>query len=189
VICSSDSRDRDDSQYSEYLDQMPWWAYSRARAGSERLAALCNVESIPSLALIDPSGDIITTKAADLLRSDPTGVNFPYYLKPIERLSQMATATMSTMRCCIAVVATGGETAAEAVLMQAALEEFEKPLKVRDTFFFIGDSGDEFVQRVMKVRPSDKPATVVLYQWILHELFAVALVCTGLLNPAGLTDS
>ena len=148
-------RDRDDEQFKEYLAEMPWWSYDRARPENETLAARCRVESIPTLALVSASGDLITSQAADLLRADPTGKDFPYLPRPIETLTAISAPTVNSERCMIAFVDGSSATAvpdAHSVLKDVATESFGKTGASRSAHFFVADCQDEFVQRVMQVR-------------------------------------
>ena len=134
---------------------MPWPSYALDRPENAKLAALCGVSTIPCLVLLDARGEVITTKAADLLRGDPTGADWPYLPKAVEKLTPLAAPIMNTATCCIAFVdggAGGGVATGEAALKDAAEAEFAKAESQRQTHFYVARSDDEFVQRVMQVR-------------------------------------
>jgi Thioredoxin-like len=146
-------RDNTRGEFDQYRAGMPWWSYDFDREQNAQLAALCGVSTIPCLALIDRNGDIITTKAADLLRADPSGADFPYLPKPIERLSPAVAPTINASPSCIALVdgsREGALAAAEAALKNAAEESFAQQ-EARSMYFFVGDCRDKFVRQLMQV--------------------------------------
>jgi nucleoredoxin len=74
------SSDKDLAQFNEYYGEMPWTALpftDRERKG--KLSAKFKVQGIPTLVVLDPEGNIITTNGRKAVSEDPTGENFPWY--------------------------------------------------------------------------------------------------------------
>ena len=60
--------------FDEYFAEMPWIALPYAdRKRKEALSTLCGVEGIPTLAIIDKDGRIITTNGRGIPEMDPEG--------------------------------------------------------------------------------------------------------------------
>merc|ERR1712224_319500 len=57
------------------------------RKRKEQLSNLFGVEGIPSLVIIDKDGSTITKNGRAALSSDPAGVEFPWYPKPVANLN------------------------------------------------------------------------------------------------------
>ena len=155
-ISTQRCRDKSEEEYQKYLQEMPWWSYALQRQENDMLASLVSVSTIPNLTLVDTSsGDIITAKAADMLRAEPTGADFPYRPKPIERLSPMVGPTLNAAPCCFAIVdskrSRHGMSEAHEIMHWTAKEEFLNggPGRIH---FFLGSSSDTFVQQLMQVR-------------------------------------
>jgi nucleoredoxin len=72
------SSDKDQASFDSYFKEMPWLAlpFDR-RADKEDLSTACGVEGIPSFAVIQPDGTVVTTDGRSKVSSDPTGENFP----------------------------------------------------------------------------------------------------------------
>jgi nucleoredoxin len=83
------SGDEDQPSFDEYFREMPWLAVpfhdSKRR---DALNELFDVEGIPTLVIVGPDGETITSNARGAIESDPQGKNFPYYPSPVEELSQ-----------------------------------------------------------------------------------------------------
>lgn len=147
-------RDKSAQEFQEYLREMPWWAFDFERPENARLASLCQVQTIPCLVLLDRNGEVITNKAADLHRADPSGAEFPYVPRAIQRLTPIAGPTLNTVPCVVAFVDGGRRNAAahaEEVMAEAAEAEFAKGAG-RTAHFFVADAQSEFCQQVMQVR-------------------------------------
>jgi len=83
------SSDRDTESFDDYFKEMPWLALDYAdRKRKDQLSSLFGVQGIPSLVLIDQDGTTITTNARASVSSDPEGLEFPWYPKPVADLKQ-----------------------------------------------------------------------------------------------------
>jgi nucleoredoxin len=83
------SSDKDESSMKSYMKEAhgAWLTLPFARRDSkEALSTICGVQGIPTFAVIDPDGNIITTKARGNVASDPTGEMFPWHPLPVSNL-------------------------------------------------------------------------------------------------------
>jgi nucleoredoxin len=77
------SSDRSEKDFQSYYKEMPWLAvpYSR-RDIHQALNKKFKVQGIPSLVILDRSGQVITTDGRSKISSDPKGQDFPWKPKP-----------------------------------------------------------------------------------------------------------
>jgi nucleoredoxin len=88
------SSDNDKAGFEEYMKDMPWKALAyEDRDVKEELSEALEVEGIPTLALLDKAGNVMTTEARGKISSDPDG--FPWLPKPVETLSDAASTINS----------------------------------------------------------------------------------------------
>jgi len=72
------SSDRDEASFNDYFKEMPWMALPfDKREAKEVLSDACGVQGIPSFAVINPDGTIITTEGRSKVASDPKAETFP----------------------------------------------------------------------------------------------------------------
>lgn len=74
------SSDRDEAQFKEYFQEMPWLAlpYSNRQVKSA-LSSNYGVRGIPALILLDgQTGALITKNGRALISKDPDGAEFPW---------------------------------------------------------------------------------------------------------------
>eukprot|EP00421_Protoceratium_reticulatum_P073814 CAMPEP_0168429632 /NCGR_PEP_ID=MMETSP0228-20121227/37470_1 /TAXON_ID=133427 /ORGANISM="Protoceratium reticulatum, Strain CCCM 535 (=CCMP 1889)" /LENGTH=262 /DNA_ID=CAMNT_0008443723 /DNA_START=49 /DNA_END=834 /DNA_ORIENTATION=+ len=77
--CVLVSWDKDEASFNGYFSQMPWLALPYSdREGMDWLGNRYSVQSIPTLALVDPDGRTITTDARNAVVRDGKGHNFPW---------------------------------------------------------------------------------------------------------------
>jgi nucleoredoxin len=84
IFCSGD---RAQEQFDEYFGTMPWLSFPFKDSRIEELNAMYEIEGIPTLVIVDPDGNVVTTKGRAGVESDPAGKDFPYHPSPIEDLS------------------------------------------------------------------------------------------------------
>jgi len=83
------SSDRDEDAFKEYYAEQPWLALKYAdRERKEEMSGFFGVQGIPSLVLVDSEGIIITKEARGAVEADPTGIEYPWYPKPVKNLKQ-----------------------------------------------------------------------------------------------------
>jgi len=82
------SSDRDDASFREYFGEMPWAALPYAdRELKKKLGGEFDVQGIPTLVLLSPDGDVITSDGVEAVSEDPSGSQFPWRAKtPLEAL-------------------------------------------------------------------------------------------------------
>jgi len=73
------SSDRDEEAYDSYYAEMPWLAVPYAeRDLKAKLSKKFKVNGIPTLVILDDSGNVITTDGREAVSEDPTGLEFPW---------------------------------------------------------------------------------------------------------------
>jgi thiol-disulfide isomerase/thioredoxin len=73
------SSDKDQGTFDEYYGTMPWAALPfAARDLKASLSSKFKVSGIPTLAVLDKDGTLITTQGRGKVSGDPTGANFPW---------------------------------------------------------------------------------------------------------------
>merc|ERR1712137_727130 len=72
------SSDRDEESFGEYHGEMPWPAlpYEKRRE-KDLLSKHMGVQGIPTFAVINPDGSVVTTDGRSKVEKDPKGENFP----------------------------------------------------------------------------------------------------------------
>lgn len=81
------SSDKDDKQFNEYYETMPWLAVPFSdRDQKNKLSKMYKVSGIPTLVVVGPDGNLITTDGRTGVASDPTGSEFPWKPKSITEL-------------------------------------------------------------------------------------------------------
>lgn len=82
--CVLISKDQDIASFEEYHKQMPWLAlpYDEDRLNS-KLNMLFDVQTIPTLAIVDLEGETITKEARGAVIQDPDGLLFPWPRQPL----------------------------------------------------------------------------------------------------------
>jgi len=81
------SSDRDEGSFKEYFAEQPWLALDFADRGlKEKLSNAFGVNGIPSVVILDQDLKTITTDGRGALATDPTGLEMPWYPKPVNNL-------------------------------------------------------------------------------------------------------
>lgn len=84
------SSDRDQAAFDSYHAEQPWLALPYAnRDGKAALSSRFDVSGIPSLVILDPDLNVVTTDGRSAVSKDADGANFPegWYPKPLNDLS------------------------------------------------------------------------------------------------------
>ena len=77
--CILVSWDRDEPSFADYYSSMPWLALPyEENSINKELCQHFEVRTIPTLALVDPEGNTITTGAREALVDDPEGEHYPW---------------------------------------------------------------------------------------------------------------
>jgi len=84
------SSDKDETQFNEYYNEMPWMALPFAdRAQKDKLAKWFKVSGIPMLCIIDAkTGETITTNGRGDISSEDFIENYPYLPKDVYDISE-----------------------------------------------------------------------------------------------------
>jgi nucleoredoxin len=79
------SSDRDEDAFQNYSGEMPWLALDFSdRKTKEQLSKHFDIRGIPSLVIVGPDGETITTDGRSVISADPEGNEFPWHPKPVE---------------------------------------------------------------------------------------------------------
>jgi nucleoredoxin len=79
------SSDRDEDSFKDYFGEMPWLALDFSdRKKKEELSTRFGIQGIPSLVIVGPNGETITTNGRAVISADPEGNEFPWHPKPVE---------------------------------------------------------------------------------------------------------
>jgi len=165
------SSDRDESAFKEYHAEHPWLALPFAqRKQKEQLSSMFGVRGIPALVVVDPEGNVITTKGRGGASADPEGKEFPWHPKPTVDLC--ADAGDINEKVSVVLLLSGLADAAAKKAARASLEKVavaknaELKAKGEDTmcfFFAESDSGVVGQVRTMtKVAKKDGMAQLLL---------------------------
>jgi len=137
------SSDRDEAAFDEYFKEMSWLAlpYSK-RDEKATLSDLCGVEGIPTLAVINPDGTIVTTDGTSKIAADPKAENFPaaWLPQPFNDVNDDP-GPLNEEECLISL---GDNATSVDVLKQVAQEYFEqagKDVASMPIRFFSGPDG------------------------------------------------
>merc|ERR1712100_968492 len=163
------SSDRDESAFNEYFGEMPWLAlpYSN-REGKADLSGIFEVQGIPSLVTIDPSGKVINKSARGAVTADPNGLESPWHPKPVNDINQEQDG-LNEETCVIALLsgATDAEKKARLADINAVGKKFfdEAKSKGKDPEFrfFYSNTNGGIVDQIRKLtKIGDGAKTIIL---------------------------
>merc|ERR1712031_23684 len=127
----------------DYFKEMPWLAlpYDK-RDAKEVLSDACGVQGIPSFAVLNPDGTIITTDGRSKVASDPKAESFPegWLPQPFNDVNDDP-SPLNEEQCLILL---GGDSDSQAVLKSVAEQYYTKAGKDVDSMpirFFSGKAG------------------------------------------------
>ncbi|CAL4062114.1 unnamed protein product [Meganyctiphanes norvegica] len=104
------SSDRSEDSFSSYHATMPWLAVSWEQDELRRqLASLNEVQGIPTLVILGPDSQSITTDARALVGEDPDVQGFPWVQQSVEILEERHMARLQESPCLL--LFTDGESA------------------------------------------------------------------------------
>jgi len=137
------SSDRDQASFDDYFKEMPWLAldYSK-REEKAALSEAMGVEGIPTFAVINPDGTVVTTDGKSKVGQDPKAETFPegWLPQPFNDVNDDP-SPLNEEKC---VIACGDVEIANAAVKSVALEHYEKAGKDVDAMpirFFKGPDG------------------------------------------------
>lgn len=82
------SADNEEDEFGEYYSSMPWLAIPYGDQRIEYLNSKFEIEGIPALVLVDPTGRVVSKNLRGAIDEDPTGSQFPWPPAPVLGLSQ-----------------------------------------------------------------------------------------------------
>jgi len=157
------SSDRDESAFNEYFGEMPWLALPYAkRSEKDTLSEACGVEGIPSFAVINPDGSIITTNGRSQVMKDPKGESLPEGWMPQPFNSVNDDPSPLNEETC--VIFLGESAEGKSALKALAEEHYERVGKDVDAMelrFFFGEPGD-VAQQVRQLTKVDGDRLIIL---------------------------
>jgi len=117
------SSDRDEGAFKEYAGEMPWLALPfEKRKEKEELSDAFGVQGIPSFAVINPDGTVITTEGRSCVMKDPEGKTLPsgWLPQPFNDVNDDPSA-LNEEKCLLAL---GGEASMAAAVKTVAEEYY-----------------------------------------------------------------
>jgi len=137
------SSDRDEESFNEYFKEMPWLAlpFDKRQAKGD-LSDACGVQGIPSFAVINPDGTIVTTDGRSKVTQDPKAESFPegWLPQPFNDVNDDP-SPLNEEQCLILL---GGTEDSKGALKSVAEEYYAKANKDVDSMtlrFFFGPAG------------------------------------------------
>jgi len=167
------SSDRDQKQFQEYFDEMPWLAIPPGDKRKGQLSKLFDVQGIPSLVFIDgETGETINANGRGAVSADPEGANFPWHPKPVTDLAESADGINEEVAFCLMMEGCSNET--QATLTAALTEVAEMEAKAykenpdggKVLFFSATKAGEGPTDQIRKLtklgEPTDKAQLLIL---------------------------
>jgi len=157
------SSDRDESAFNEYFGEMPWLALPyEKRSEKGILSDACKVEGIPSLAVINPDGSIITTDGRSKVMKDPKGESLPegWMPRPFNSVNDDP-SPLNEQTCVIFLGENAEGTSALKALAGEHYEKAGKDVDSMDLRFFSGEPGD-VTQQIRRLTNVDGEKLIIL---------------------------
>ncbi|XP_077995351.1 nucleoredoxin-like [Glandiceps talaboti] len=146
------SSDRSEESFDQYFSSMPWLAIPYGDPRVSQLSKRFEVSGIPTLVVIDDTGEVITKDGRAAVSADPDGKEFPWSPKPVNNLTELTAFVVNEESCLI--LFTEGEEAdiisATDIVQPVAEEIIDKAKEKGDDpplLFFIGGD-DEVVDSI-----------------------------------------
>jgi len=137
------SSDRDQKSFDEYFAEMPWLSLPfDKREAKDKLSKICEVEGIPSFAVLKPDGSILTTDGRSKVGGDPTGASLPdgWLPQPFNDVNDDP-SDLNDEKC---IIALGGDALMAEAVKAVAAETYEaagKDISAMPYRFFKGPDG------------------------------------------------
>jgi len=117
--CVLISSDHDEASFDTYFGGMPWLALPYAeRERKEALSAHFGVRTIPTLAMVDPAGRLLTTEARDAVVRDPAGSDFPWAEPAVRDLAAGEPGRVNSAPS-VVLLCEGGDAAEQHLALEA----------------------------------------------------------------------
>lgn len=138
------SSDRDEESFNDYFKEMPWLALPyQQRQAKQELSDACGVEGIPSFAVINPDGTLVTTEGRSKVMQDPKGETLSsggWLPSPFNDVNDDP-SPLNEEQC---IIMLGDKEASFSAVENVAITHYEKAGKDVDSMpikFFSGKSG------------------------------------------------
>ncbi|XP_065891038.1 nucleoredoxin-like [Dysidea avara] len=144
IFCSSD---RDDKSFKDYFGTMPWISLPYNDPRKKALSRHFDVSGIPTLVIVDEERKLVTTQGRAAVSNDADGKEFPWYPKPLNKLTGATAGQINDSPSLI--LFTNGEQEemdkAMKVIEPVAkeyIEKWKKENKEQEVYFFYAGTGD-----------------------------------------------
>jgi len=137
------SSDRDEASFNDYFTEMPWLALPfDKREAKEALSEACGVQGIPSFAVINPDGTIITTDGRSKVAGDPKAESFPdgWLPQPFNDVNDDP-SPLNDEQCLIMLGGTSDSEAAVKSVAEQYYAQAGKDVESMPIRFFSGKAG------------------------------------------------
>jgi len=137
------SSDRDEDSFKDYFKDMPWLCLPyEKRKEKEQLSKALNVQGIPTLAVLNPDGSIITTDGSSKVAEDPKGEQLPdgWLPSPFNDVNDDP-SPLNEEQC---VIILGDDAASVDAVKTVAFTHYEKAgkdVEAMDIKYFSGKDG------------------------------------------------
>ncbi|ELU09340.1 hypothetical protein CAPTEDRAFT_174065 [Capitella teleta] len=120
--------DRSEESFENYFQTMPWLALPFGDNRIDQLKERFSVSGIPTLLLVDETGEVYSENGRGAIGKDAEGKEFPWLPKPVEELDE-GTAVVINEACAVVLLGGPQEGADEASWKTKALEILDEPAK------------------------------------------------------------
>jgi len=154
------SSDKDEAAFKEYHGEMPWPALPyEKRKEKDLLSKHMGVQGIPTFAVINPDGSIVTTDGRSKVEKDPKGENFPdaWLPQPFNDVNDDP-SDLNEEKCVIALGSEGSMVAAVQAVAAEYHEAAGKDISAMPMRFFEAPDGSVTAQirKLTKIEDGNK---------------------------------
>merc|ERR1712060_451884 len=154
------SSDKDEAAFKEYHGEMPWPALPyEKRKEKDLLSKHMGVQGIPTFAVINPDGSIVTTDGRSKVEKDPKGDNFPdaWLPQPFNDVNDDP-SDLNEEKCVIALGSEGSMVAAVQAVAAEYHEAAGKDISAMSMRFFKAPDGSVTAQirKLTKIEEGNK---------------------------------
>eukprot|EP00298_Acanthocystis_sp_HF-20_P003358 c13721_g1_i1.p1 GENE.c13721_g1_i1~~c13721_g1_i1.p1 ORF type:complete len:427 (+),score=194.87 c13721_g1_i1:27-1283(+) len=160
------SSDRDETSFSSYLSEMPWYALPFEESSKKsKLSQLFDVAGIPCLIFVDPeTGEVQNANGRSAISSDPEGNEFPWLPKPVTDLATGADG-INESPSLIVYGSSLDKQSQEKLVADLTVVAAKSKADKKDFLFFVAFEEDGVAARIRqltKVEASSKVQLVLL---------------------------
>lgn len=156
--------DHDDPSFKSYFHEMPWLAFPYKDKRIDELSELYGVEGIPFFVVVDPTnGKVINSSGRSAVSSDPEGVDFPWYPKPLNSVEN-ASDKINDESCLIYIDSNIGENTISALNKVATTYWDQWKAEGKEQFplyFYYGKDGN-LAKRIKEFTKVDSDPSLII---------------------------